>query len=222
MLIGNLKKSNKNRAFTLAEVLITLAIIGVVAAITIPTLMSYNRKSVVETRLKAFYSDFNQAIKLSEIDNGNKEGWDDLGTTTSDVLNWYNKYLASYLKTVDIDSATDSSHLILYFSNGSALRFNNNGWSFAPEAKNINLNNDYFGTKLFSFAFWPGVNNASMIHHYKKGLEPYKWGWDGTRSDLKSNASYGCSESGSTIRAYCSALIQINGWKIPDDYPLNF
>lgn len=43
-------------AFTLAEVLITLGIIGVVAAMTIPTLMSNYRKKQLETQIKANYS----------------------------------------------------------------------------------------------------------------------------------------------------------------------
>ena len=46
----------KKRAFTLSEVLITLGIIGLIAALTIPNLMGAYRKRVVETRLKKFYS----------------------------------------------------------------------------------------------------------------------------------------------------------------------
>ncbi len=44
----------KKNAFTLAEVLITLGIIGVVAAMTLPTLIQKNNNSVVEARLKKF------------------------------------------------------------------------------------------------------------------------------------------------------------------------
>lgn len=62
-------------AFTLAEVLITLGIIGVVAAITIPTLIQQHRKQVIETRLKKFYSSVNQAVKLAEVDFGDKKLW---------------------------------------------------------------------------------------------------------------------------------------------------
>lgn len=47
----------KYSAFTLAETLITLGIIGVVAGLTIPTLISNYRKHVVETRLEKFYSE---------------------------------------------------------------------------------------------------------------------------------------------------------------------
>lgn len=45
-------------AFTLAEVLITLGIIGVVAAMTMPVLISNHNKSVVEARLSKAYNVF--------------------------------------------------------------------------------------------------------------------------------------------------------------------
>ncbi len=51
------------QAFTLAEVLITLAIIGVVAALTIPTLVSNYQKTQYVTQLKKFYSTFNNGMK---------------------------------------------------------------------------------------------------------------------------------------------------------------
>ena len=54
---------NKKAAFTLAEVLITLGIIGIVAAMTLPTLIANYQKKVVETRLISFYSKINQACR---------------------------------------------------------------------------------------------------------------------------------------------------------------
>ena len=39
------------KAFTLAEVLITLGVIGVVAAMTIPALITAHNKHVIETKL---------------------------------------------------------------------------------------------------------------------------------------------------------------------------
>ena len=57
---------HKKVAFTLAEVLITLGIIGVVAALTIPNVVSNYKKKVVETRLAKLYSVLNQAVELSE------------------------------------------------------------------------------------------------------------------------------------------------------------
>ena len=56
-------------AFTLAEVLITLGIIGVVAAMTMPSLIqSYKEKATV-TAVKQSYSIFAQALKMVTIDN---------------------------------------------------------------------------------------------------------------------------------------------------------
>ena len=57
-------------AFTLAEVLITLGIIGVVAAMTMPSLIANYKYKVLENQLKAAYSDLNQAAKLFQVHNG--------------------------------------------------------------------------------------------------------------------------------------------------------
>ncbi|MBP7212243.1 prepilin-type N-terminal cleavage/methylation domain-containing protein, partial [bacterium] len=52
--------NNSKTAFTLAEVLITLGIIGIVAALTIPTLMNKSQKQQTVTALKKSYSTFSQ------------------------------------------------------------------------------------------------------------------------------------------------------------------
>lgn len=64
-----------SKGFTLAETLITLGIIGVVAAMTLPTLIQQHNNKVVETRLMKFYSSINQAIKMAEVDYGDKKIW---------------------------------------------------------------------------------------------------------------------------------------------------
>lgn len=67
----------KNKtAFTLAEVLITLGIIGIVAALTLPALNQHYKRQEVETRLQKFYSTMNQALKQSELDNGDFTTWE--------------------------------------------------------------------------------------------------------------------------------------------------
>ena len=65
----------KQPAFTLAEVLITLGIIGIVAAMTIPTLMQkyYERQTVV--KLKETYSILSQALKSAAQEEGLPEEW---------------------------------------------------------------------------------------------------------------------------------------------------
>ena len=53
----------KNKGFTMAEVLITLGIIGIVAAMTIPAMLGNYRKKVVENKLKVTYSMISQALQ---------------------------------------------------------------------------------------------------------------------------------------------------------------
>ena len=62
-----MKTQNKctTNAFTLAEVLITLGIIGVVAAMTIPNLMANIQGSRVRTQFKKAISTLNQAAKMN-------------------------------------------------------------------------------------------------------------------------------------------------------------
>lgn len=63
-------KRSFNFAFNLSEILITLGIIGVVAAITIPTLMNHFQNQECLTSLKKFYSDFNNALEKMSADYG--------------------------------------------------------------------------------------------------------------------------------------------------------
>ena len=89
-----------NKAFTLAEVLITLVVIGVIAALTIPTAVNkYHEQQTIQA-LKSTYSTFAQAIKMAESNNGPVEAWD-MGPADSPqgTLKLYN-YLAPYLSIV--------------------------------------------------------------------------------------------------------------------------
>lgn len=56
--------------FTLAEVLITLGIIGVVAALTLPAAINNTQNRQLEAGLKKAYSTINQALLLYENENG--------------------------------------------------------------------------------------------------------------------------------------------------------
>lgn len=123
--------------FTLAEVLITLGIIGVVAALTMPALIQNYRNQVVETRLKKFYSTMNQAIAMSIKDNDDVETWtyfngdqkDEDGNTinrTDDNDKSFNDYLAPYLKIIDKKDVMDFSgqrRMLYFFEDGSAFAF---------------------------------------------------------------------------------------------------
>lgn len=75
-------KINLKKGFTLAEVLITLAIIGVVAAISIPSVISNSQQQEFKTGLRKTVPVLNSAITMdmalegeSSYDNGNLFGY---------------------------------------------------------------------------------------------------------------------------------------------------
>lgn len=62
--------NKKFSAFTLAEVLITLSIIGIVASMTIPTLLSQYQKTQYVSQLRKAYSVFIEAMTKMSTDYG--------------------------------------------------------------------------------------------------------------------------------------------------------
>ena len=91
-------------AFTLAEVLVTLGIIGVVSAMTVPTLMqNYQRQSYV-TQLHKVYNETTQAA-LRYVTDRNALNMKEAGMTSTDAaVNFVN----TYFKVVN-DCGTNAS-----------------------------------------------------------------------------------------------------------------
>ena len=82
----------KMSAFTLAEVLITLGIIGVVAAMTIPSLITQHQKHVTVNKLKKALSIIEQAFTMSQAENGDVSELDffKAGTNVTDNQEFLN------------------------------------------------------------------------------------------------------------------------------------
>ncbi len=72
--------NNYNSSFTLAEVLITLGIIGVVAAMTLPALIQKQNEKATVVQLKKAYSMLSQAVLAEIAENGTVDNWN-LGNT---------------------------------------------------------------------------------------------------------------------------------------------
>ena len=216
--------------------MITLGIIGIVAALTLPTLVQHHRKQVVETRLMKFYSSINQAVKMAELDYGDKKDWyNDYAEPMYDKYGkevqgktpkekWFNKYLRPYLKILKVESSEMT--LDIYFPDGGMFRLDPNyptDYAYYPtlpqgcrEAR---------GYCVFSFNFKP--DDKTNPHLYNKGVEPYYWldaslKWEDMADEVRTikDYCYGIQNApGTDSRMYCTAVIQQNGWKIPDDYP---
>ncbi|MFR1672842.1 MAG: prepilin-type N-terminal cleavage/methylation domain-containing protein, partial [Candidatus Gastranaerophilaceae bacterium] len=92
---------NKKSAFTLAEVLITLGIIGVVAALTMPVLIGNYKDKVTANQLRKTYSVLSQAIKMAQAEYGDISQWPILDGNMESTDELYLNYLKPYLKIVD-------------------------------------------------------------------------------------------------------------------------
>ena len=85
-------------AFTLAEVLITLGIIGVVAAMTMPSLIANHREKQTAAQLKKVYSTIQQAYLMAIEKHGDPVNWDLTDTLkgTDDEGNNITDYTSAY------------------------------------------------------------------------------------------------------------------------------
>ena len=77
--------SAKANGFTLAEVLITLGIIGIVAALTLPSLITNYREKQRVTQLKKIHSTLQQAFVRAQEAHGELQYWDLTKTDTGEV-----------------------------------------------------------------------------------------------------------------------------------------
>lgn len=210
-----------NYGFSLAEILITVGIIGIVAAVVLTSVSLNYKKKVIATRLEKVYSDLLQALKMSELENGPCENWD-----WANFDNWYksdsfaNEYLFNYMagtksevyhhgdwfpktpnggrvfRTNKIHSWND---VLIGFSGGTVVG-NSTKYEYSTLLILVDIDGlkgkDAFGSDVFVF---------SLSRDGK--LTPY------------------CSDSARAVmlndnRGVCgSAIISLDGWKIADDYP---
>ena len=105
---------NKRFGFTLAEVLITAVIIGVIAAIIIPSVIENYQEKVLVNKTKKFYVYINQAVQLAVIEKGTVDKW---GLTTDDSSGMLTNIM-TYLKYDTFCSSGDTCHTAdkLYYS----------------------------------------------------------------------------------------------------------
>ena len=233
---------SQRRAFTLAEVLITLGIIGVVAAMTLPTLVHNYKKQQIETKLAKVYGVMNNAVLLSkahdtytvwsspkQYDNDDTEKY--LETTILPYLKT-SKYCKSSNKTCKCSSYYNAPCVI--FPDGSSLTFRNVGQLFAfYDLNQKDIASMKIGTS--HFIFFLDNSNPSLGAFYPSG---YVWGYRDDDAVDSNSASdfYLYNSDRETLKKYCGSkytasnagdntcalLIMRDGWKIKDDYPIKF
>ena len=126
----------KKAAFTLAEVLITLGIIGVVAAMTLPTLIAKYQEKVWLTQFKVTYSTLSQAYLRAYQEHGVIKNWGLPLDNKAESAKIVAEKLLPYLNLAQDfkQNSNHSSHnLPMHYLglNGKELGTNFNGWESA-------------------------------------------------------------------------------------------
>ncbi|MBR6164224.1 hypothetical protein IKQ26_10120 [bacterium] len=199
--------------------MITLVIIGVIAAITVPTLINKMQREEVETKLKRFYSVMNQAMLSSKLENGDYSTWEWslIDSTYEHKKEFFDKYLKKHLKYMKVEQDTEMNRLVVYMVDGSIFSIDGDK-DVRYFTRSNKKDNPTWGRNAFWFKIFPGSTNP---YYKNKGFETYAYTWNGTIEGAKDPSNnYGCYNPGSERgRHLCSRLIQANSWKIPDDYP---
>jgi prepilin-type N-terminal cleavage/methylation domain-containing protein len=254
-------------AFTLAEILITLAIIGVVAALTIPNLMHAYKKHLIETRLQQTVVTLTDLFK--RVEEGEGADLYTLYQNASSSSSFKEKSIAfhkiflKYIKAMPCSSTygfgtnkekvlqckSDATYThnpnitvfngfhtwgceTLVLDNGVAFSFRqifSGGSGVIDVDLNITSNKMVYGVDFFSLSL--GTNGR--IYGAKKATERNNGGFTcdasmrGSDSKVITSVRDRCENPAlddwqGYTSSYCTALIECNNWKVPDDYPIKF
>ena len=239
-MFNNIKKDG----FTLAELLITLAIIGVIAVMTLPTLMNGVQKAIAISQVKRTFAIISTTTRMAEADYGSASTWKMKDGSSWDSAKYFAEtYMVPYLKVVKRCASGNNEadcNYNMYGLNGSNFTFEKSktyrfylvDGTFMAVYANQNLNSNGHRkqvTILFDTNGPKGANKLGndiykleyMIESLKKPkqyigkiLPQYV---DYKRTDLLSNKNEMCNKNQNGVA--CLSLIYNDGWVFAKDYP---
>ena len=183
------------KAFTLAEVLITLMIIGIVAALTIPSVISNYQQQEFKTGLKKAVSVLNEAIQTNIAQEGENP------YENADIFEYLQRHMSVLSSTIGGYNDGTSKNHAFYTTDGmrfEVLHWRNGGWP--------NLIFHESGIRL-------GGNCGGHQCYYGNGPHTSRDGNCG---------SYGIGENhNNTVHTPCLILVDVNGDRKPNSYAAN-
>ena len=88
------QKQNRNRAFTLVELMLVVTIIGILAALVVPGLIGRSEQTRRTASIADVMGGITTALNLYEVDNGFfPKSLQDLVQQPADARNWHGPYL---------------------------------------------------------------------------------------------------------------------------------
>lgn len=247
-----MEKKLKNKmfksGFTLGEVLITIGVIGIIAALTVPTLISNYQKHITVVRLKKIFNEFNGIFEEAKLEYGPMSKWGIIhGQDTDEMDTVYYKIIAPKLKVSKYCGYGAGNTATSCWAYGCNIDGTNCSAipNFYANAASLEDGTDVAFLNLSDEDYHHYVIQIEIDINGKKG--PNRWGKDrfifeisdttlykldamGSNPQYPSNdpdrdACWNSSaDAGSTIEAagsgrHCSYTIVKDGWKIADDYP---
>lgn len=230
-------------AFTLSEVLITIGIIGIVAAITIPSLVTSFQKRMTVNKLKASYSKLVQTLEAASEDYGPVSDWQyDLNDSAYDSPKFEDKYRNSlrgiiqqriipYAKVIEdcglncpqraklkICSLSGICKQNLPYYHYTIYLADGSCWEFMV---------DNMDGVLTTLRIYIDVNGDARPNVYGRDIFVVNLlrgiqleGSSSKREFLLGTCRICCSKEAGDYAGYgCGGLIQRDGWQIMPDYP---
>ena len=190
------------KAFTLSEVLITLGIIGVIAALTIPGIISKYKRISYQTAFTKAHSQMSQAVKLWRYEEGDDvytQYYHPYDKKGEDLRNAFFKYIKGSFDTRKITADKQTIYYTSAKNSKTKAHYCPSTCCAHPQT------NSYisFDGIMYNICARDGFINISFdINGYDKG--PNKWGIDLFDFDMNSESEitnlYSCNRP--NCRAY--------------------
>ena len=227
----------RNIGFTMAEVLITLGIIGIIAAITLPVLIGNYQKKVTVTKLKRTYTVIAQTIERSKVDYGDVSGWrlDEIagsGQASEEYI--INLFVSQFwepwvpkIQGVFYGSTKEFGYDKIngYTPDDSKLKWYvlNDGTVVGIDIL-VYVNDDDVVDGLNTVGYYVDINGLTKPNKYGRDiflfqLNPETGNLIDNAENLSRDELVEKCKSTDLNNYYCAVLIAYDGWEIKDDYP---
>lgn len=201
------------KAFTLAEVLITLTIIGVVAAVTIPSVVSNSKQHEYKTGLKKSITVLNEAIKTNIALHG------ETPYNNTNLFGYFARHMSVVKSTTNLNTYNDGwitkmglENAALYTADGMRFEFRA---GTSELGRTADVLGDTTGTKKGKFKLYES-NEYACARQQMGGAYLFRE-TNAAGTKFSSGRCGGCGSYGlaqnpnNTRRTPCVILVDVNG-----------
>lgn len=222
------------KAFTLAEVLITLGVIGIVAALTMPNIISNHQKMITVNQLKSAYQFFSEVIQQAKFDYNGDGGEiylteEELQEVTENSALISKAYFEPYI--TGVKRYTGKNHIYIYNLDKSSIYSQYMAYPHYQAPWCVPKGYCYWirrhgGNYTTLYIDLNGIKGPNTI-----GKDFFVFDLSGTYVPGKGIFSIGlpkpkyddslCSKTSTSSNngKGCAGKIMRDGWQIKDDYP---